>query len=428
MKLKVLVAHPGKQHSYQTAIAVERMGADLMYCTPVYDKPGSITHLVKRFLKGMDRSKADTRSCAQISNKKVFQRLELYGLYQLLMSRICKSQEKNQKINDAITDRFGRKIAALAKKENVDVVISYDNNSLTLFKTLKETRPQIIRILDTSAANRVYMKDIYEKDFKISPEFAKKLKKECPILRSDRILKRIKEEIQFTQYFLVGSAFVKRSLEYSGVDPSHIYVCPYGVDTGVFHRENLKVRKDDEPVRFVFVGGTKQLKGLSYMLEAFQKIDHKTATFTIIGKNDLDDDLKQKYARDVIFTGIMSHNEISALLQNFDVMIFPSLGEGFSLSMVEALACGLPIISSCNTGVNDYINDGINGFIVPIQNSVAIAEKMQWFIEHRERIPEMGLNAISTSKKLTWENYYKQIACAIKDIYRKEKACDVNRE
>lgn len=421
MKLKVIVAHPGKQHSYQTAIAVDRMGADLIYCTTVYDKPGSITHIIKKFLKGMDRAKADTRSCAQISNKKVFQRLELYGLYQLLMARICKSSKKNSEINDAINDRFGRAISTLAKRKNVDVIVSYDNNSLTLFKTVKKIRPQVIRILDTSAANRLYMKKIYEKDFEVSPEFAEKLKNECAFVQSDHSLERIKEEIQCAQYFLVGSTFVKRSLEYSGVDSEHIYVCPYGVDTHAFHRENLKVREEDKPIRFVFVGGTKQIKGLSYMLEAFQKIDHKKATFTIIGKDDLNSDLKQKYARDVIFTGIVPHDEIPMLLQNFDVMVFPSLGEGFSLSMVEALACGLPIISSCNTGVNDYISEGINGFITPIQNSIAVAEKMQWFIEHREKIPEMGLNAISTAEKLTWENYYKQIGDAIREIVEKEK-------
>ena len=423
MKLKVLIAHPGKQHSYQTAIAVERMGADLIYCTTVYDKPGSITHIIKNFLKGIDRSKAETRSCAQISNDKVFQKLELYGLYQLLMNRICKSYEKKQRINDTINDRFGRKIASLAEKENVDVVVSYDNNSLTLFKNLKKTRPKIVRILDTSAANRIYMKKIYENDFKISPEFAQKLKEECSILQSDQILNRIQEEIEFSQYFLVGSNFVKRSLEYSGVDSEHIYVCPYGVDTGVFHREDLKIRKENEQIRFVFVGGTKQLKGLSYMLEAFLKVDHKKVAFTIIGEDDLNDDLKRKYARDVTFTGIVPHSEIPALLQNSDVMVFPSLGEGFSLSMVEALACGLPIISSCNTGVNDYIQDGVNGFVVPIQDSVAIAEKMQWFIEHREKIPEMGLNAIKTAKKLTWENYYEKVGCAIEDIVTKEKKC-----
>ena len=116
MKLKVIVAHPGKQHSYQTAIAVDRMGADLIYCTTVYDKPGSITHIIKNFLKGIDRSKAETRSCAQISNDKVFQKLELYGLYQLLMNRICKSYEKKQKINDTINKHFEKKNSISCKK------------------------------------------------------------------------------------------------------------------------------------------------------------------------------------------------------------------------------------------------------------------------------------------------------------------------
>ena len=421
MKLKVIVAHPGKQHSYQTAIAVDRMGADLIYCTTVYDKPGSITHIIKNFLKGIDRSKAETRSCAQISNDKVFQKLELYGLYQLLMNRICKSYEKKQKINDTINKHFEKKIASLAKKENVDVVISYDNNSSTLFKILEEKCPSVIRILDTSIASRIYTKEIYKKDLILSPLFYSEFEKK--IISSDdaKLYRRIKEEEKLAQYFLVGSTFVKRSLEYSGADSNKIYICPYGVDLAEFNRTDLRERTEDEPIRFVFVGGTNQRKGLSYMLEAFQQIDHQKATFTIIGQDRLNVNLKQKYAKDVVFTGTVLHTEIPNLLKNSDVMVFPSLAEGFSLSMVEALACGLPIISSCNTGVNDYIQDGVNGFVVPIQNSVAIAEKMQWFIEHREKIPEMGVNAIKTAEKLTWENYYKQIGDAIREIVEKEK-------
>lgn len=417
----IAVVHPGKQHSFQTAKAVKLAGASLEYFTTVYDKPGSLTHAVKPFLGKTDSEKANTRRCTDLNDDEVKQFFEWYGLYQLLMMRMHITGEEYDRINDRLNVWFGHRVARHLKRENVDLVISYDNNSATLFSDLKEKAPNIIRVLDVSAANRVYMKKIYEEDLQVSPEFADKLKDECPILGDQSICERIQEEINLSQYFLVGSSFVKKSLEYSGVKPEQIYVCPYGVDTDKFCRERIEIRPDEEPIRFVFIGGTKQLKGLSYMLQAFQQIDNKKATFTIIGTDNICSDLKEKYAKNVTFLGMILHKKMPEVLQNYDVMLFPSLGEGFGLSMAEAMACGLPVISTANTGAYDIVSDAQNGFIVPIQDADAIANKMQWFINNREEIPRMGQNAMKTVSELTWDNYYKQVAAAIGEIIEREK-------
>ena len=89
--------------------------------------------------------------------------------------------------------------------------------------------------------------------------------------------------------------------------------------------------------------------------------------------------------------------------------------------MAEAMACGLPVISTANTGAYDIVSDAQNGFIVPIQDADAIANKMQWFINNREEIPRMGQNAMKTVSELTWDNYYKQVAAAIGEIIEREK-------
>lgn len=417
----IIIAHPGKQHSFHTAIGVKKTGFRMQYCTTVYDKPGSLTHFIKRFLSKNDSEKANTRRNSEIKDSEVCQILEWHGLYQLFMMRRNISGDRYNKINDSLNVKFGHRVAKLAKKTHVDAVISYDNNSMTLFSDLKRMSPETIRILDVSAANRIYMKEIYKSVLQLSPDFADKLKEECPIIESEKVCERVQKEIELSQYFLVGSSFVKKSLEYSGVKSEQIYICPYGVDTSKFYRKALKIRTESEPIRFVFVGGTKQLKGLSYMLQAFQKVDHTKATFTIIGADNLYEKLKGKYAKDVNFAGMILHDKMPEVLQDYDVMVFPSLGEGFSLSMVEAMACGLPVISSTNTGANDFIENSKNGFIVPIQDADAIADKMQWFMNHREEIPRMGKNAIKTASALTWDNYHKKVAAAIREIVEHEK-------
>ena len=121
------------------------------------------------------------------------------------------SGDRYNKINDSLNVKFGHRVAKLAKKTHVDAVISYDNNSMTLFSDLKRMSPETIRILDVSAANRIYMKEIYKSDLQLSPDFADKLKEECPIIESEKVCERVQKEIELSQYFLVGSSFVKKS-------------------------------------------------------------------------------------------------------------------------------------------------------------------------------------------------------------------------
>ena len=423
--MKIIVCHPAQQHSYRLATAVKMGHALFKYITTVYYRKRTFTWLVALLLRGKFKAKAINRNCSYLSNPDIKQYCEIEGLMKLLALNIPFFSRWYAFLKYDTADRFARKVADYAIKNEVDAVITYDDCSPLLFEILKKKAPHIVRIMDFSAANQIYMKKIYEHDMELQPDFAEKLKEERPAIQSEWIQNRLLREINATQYFLAGSTFVKKSLEYSGVKPDQVRVCHYGVDVSQFRRDQFLIRKENEPIRFVFVGGTKQLKGLSYMLEAFQKVDHRKATFTIIGIDNLSEELKRKYGKDVCFRGSVLHDQIPQELQHYDVMIFPSLGEGFSLAIIEGMACGLPVIATNHTGANDIIEDGNNGFVIPIEDTTAIQEKMMWFINHREQIPEMGRQAMEIAQKMTWESYYEHVAQAIKEImsHEKEESC-----
>lgn len=427
--MKIIVCHPAQQHSYRLATAIKMDHSLFKYLTTVYYRRGTFTWLVALLLRGRFKVKATNRKCHYLSVHDIKQYCEVEGLMKLLALNIPLFAKWYSFFKYDTADRFARKVANYAIKNDVDAVITYDDCSPLLFEILEKKAPHIVRIMDFSAANQIYMKKIYEHDMELQPDFAKKLKEERPAVQSPYIQDRLLREINATQYFLAGSRFVKESLEYSGVKPDQIRVCHYGVDVSQFQRERLLTRKENEPIRFVFVGGTKQLKGLSYMLEAFQHVDHQKATFTIIGIDNLSGELKQKYGKDVYFRGAVLHDQMPQELKKYDVMIFPSLGEGFGLSIIEAMACGLPVIATNHTGGNDIIEDGSTGFVIPIEDEKAIQEKMMWFINHREKIPQMGLSAMKTAKEMTWESYYVHVAKAVKEIirYAKEESCFAGR-
>jgi glycosyltransferase involved in cell wall biosynthesis len=101
-----------------------------------------------------------------------------------------------------------------------------------------------------------------------------------------------------------------------------------------------------------------------------------------------------------------------------DVLVFPSLFEGFGLVILEAMAAGLPVIASRNTGGPDVIEEGKEGFIVPAGDAEALRQKMDWCERNSEKVAEMGRAAHQKAMGFTWEKYgekYSQLLLEILD-------------
>ena len=184
-----------------------------------------------------------------------------------------------------------------------------------------------------------------------------------------------------------------------------------GVKQNSFTLKNYEIDRPyrQRPIRFIYVGGVKELKGISYLLEAFNEIDPEVAKLTVVGNYNENDADAVSFKDRVRFTGNILHSAVAEELRSADVFVFASLGEGLSLSTLEAAACGLPLIVTENSGVNDEMTDGIEGFVIPIQSKDAIKEKVLWFIDHPERIERMGQAARQFALKYTWENYYERM-------------------
>lgn len=413
---KVLVAHPFKQHSFKTAVALKPKYL-FKYVTTVYDKKGSLTRLTKAFFSEHNKQKAEGRKCLNLEDDETKQFCELKGLMALALLRLDKSRNIYNKFVNYFEDSFGKKVAKYAIINEVDAVIMYDLTASACFEYLKKKAPQIKRIMDVSAANLLYMKKVYENDMTISPLWSSKLYNERQYIWDEHYLKRVKNEIDETHYFLVPSQFVRKSLQDSGIKDEQMINCLYGVD----NNSEVRLKKDmcdkSKLVNFVFVGGARQLKGISYLLDAFMNLPVGKATLSVIGECDLNEECLKPYIPYVRFTGRLLPQELKRLLYKMDVMVFPSIGEGFGICILEGLAAGLPVIGTENTGAKDCIIDEFNGFVVQPQSSFALEEKMNWFIDNKNEIYKMSLNAIDTAKEYSGENYNDCINKAIEKIF-----------
>ena len=238
---------------------------------------------------------------------------------------------------------------------------------------------------------------------------------------SESKLERKDSELQLASAVLVASSFAQRTLGEAPVPPKKVLVLPYAameasVDSDNPEKKETIFESYNGPLRVLFVGSLTQRKGLAYLIEAVERM-RGTAELTLVGR-EVGSGCRPLQRALTRFRWIPSLPRAMILQQmrNHDVLVLPSLFEGFGLVLVEALSQGLPVIASEHTGAPDIIEHGREGFIVPIRSVDAIEDCLGACLRDRSRLLEMRQAALNTAKRLRWENYRRQLAAWVVTI------------
>lgn len=215
----------------------------------------------------------------------------------------------------------------------------------------------------------------------------------------------INREIERADVVLCASTYVRDSMLYNGIPESRLAVNPYGADLRVFSpREHLP----DKP-RFIFAGAMTLRKGLQYLVPAFELLKKEMPQAELILCGSVYPDFQKLYNRwRPLFTHVrtLPHPELAKLLQSCTAFVFPSIEEGFARVISEAMATGLPIIATHNSGATTLVENGREGIIVPARSAQAVYEAMKQMVEHPETCEAMGKAAArKVANEGSWESY-----------------------
>jgi len=413
---KIIVVHPGKQHSYQMAAALKRNNMLYKYITTIYNKKSSLLiKITQLFLSKNNKQRSIARKSAILDDKDVLLFCEFEGLLLLLLQRIDKSRKISVWLNKRLSIRFQKKVAKYIIKNKIDVVISYDTNSEVLFDILKLKAPNVVRIMDNAHTARNYLYEIYQKCIEKSGVFANTFKATRYLLDKDFSMK-FEKEIKAADFHIVASTFSKQGIKFNDIPENKIFVIPYGVALDKFkpasHKDNIKLN-------VLFVGEVNQRKGIYQILEVAKELNNPDIQFDIVGRGmDYQTELYKPYQKYVNFRGHVSFKELLDFFANSHIFVFPVLGEGFGLVIPEALSAGLPVITTPNCVGTDIIKDGYNGFIIHPCDTSALKEKILWFKNNPDLLHTMSDNAIQSVQSLTWERYYNEVASAVKQMIK----------
>ena len=183
---------------------------------------------------------------------------------------------------------------------------------------------------------------------------------------------------------------------------------PYGVDRR-YSRHEPRTRGAG-PLRVLTVGEVSLRKGAPYILEAARRLG-RDAEFRLVGPVGLSAEAAAGFNAVAPLRGAVARQAMRAEYDWADVFLLPSICEGSATVVYEALAAGLPVICTPNTGT--VVRDGVEGFIVPIRDPGAIAEKLGYLMSRPALLREMSANALARSQDYTLDHYRRRLLDAL---------------
>jgi len=224
---------------------------------------------------------------------------------------------------------------------------------------------------------------------------------------------RVRAEWDTASLILCGSQFVKDGINAVGGPLQKCVVIPYG---GTFSFPNVRDSRRNAPLRALFVGRVCLQKGVPYLLQAAAKFAVRDLHLRLVGAMEMPEAAQRDVGSATQLVGPVPRREIGAHYAWADVFVFPSICEGSATVCYEALAAGLPVITTPNAG--SVVRDGIDGFIVPTCNPEAIAEKLELLIKDRNLLTWMSTNALQRSRDFTIERYGERLIGALSSLMK----------
>ena len=235
---------------------------------------------------------------------------------------------------------------------------------------------------------------------------------------ADRFDVEMTEELDLANVIVAGSEFVVDSLVQNGISENKVLLNPSGVDLSLYTQKDARSgfhfdrrHRRQRPFRIISVGKLGLRKGTLDLLAAAQQLG-SSVEVRLLGGNDLPQRLQKQYwGGNIEHVGHLPYLEVPSMLRWADAFVFPTIFEGSSLASYEALAAGLPVITTPNCG--SVVRDGIDGWLIPIRSPDAICSAVTRLMEDEDMWLRMSNSASQRAREFTWERYGETLVSAL---------------
>lgn len=401
----VHVAMLGARLHYAVPRLLEELGLLGAFYTDAYlgNKPLLRASLARipHALKPGAVQRLEGRVCDELSGARVvsFDGLALRGL-----------QVRRAKSTSDLYATFARTNRAFCKRvirrglAGGNAIYGLNGASLEIFQEAK--RLGMACILEQAFAPRRIEKGLMAEEAERWPGWEPRLKPEPD---ADPLADREQAEWNMADKVICGSRFVAEGLQSVGVEEEKLKIVPYGVDLNRFKQKDRG--SSGGGLKLLFVGEVGLRKGVPYLLEGLRLLNSDQIQCRLVGRSPIHSKQLAEYGRWAEFRGSVPRGRMLEMYHWADVFVFPSICEGSALVNYEAMACGLPVITTPNAG--SVVRDGEDGFVVPIRDAEGFANRIQELLLDKDRLSAMSHSALERIEGFTLKRYGQQLESLI---------------
>lgn len=411
---QILVADGAGRLNYALPVALQKAGMLAKFCTGTYMGRGSSWYWVgklARLIPTTHRPQALKRmlirQTPELPPEKIMA-FNPYGIKNWLALRRCRTMADLEAAWLALGNEFSELVGRTLPTFKLDAVLTFAMPCLPLFQAASKLG--LKKIMEKGNAILVARKLVHE-EHQLWPGWEPPFPD--PQVWQSRIDQEEKE-IESADLLICPADYGKNNLMGLGVPEEKIAVVPFGINVSAYDCERQEYKRD-RPLRILFAGNVNLNKGIQYLYEALTMLSSPQISVRAVGSINIKEPYRTRLSERMEMTGFVPANEMREHYRWADLFVFPSITEGSAAVVYEALASGLPVVTTPNAG--SVVRDGLEGFIVPIRDATALAERINQLSNDPELLGKMAIQARQRAADFTWDKYGERLAEAVSNIF-----------
>jgi glycosyltransferase involved in cell wall biosynthesis len=402
--MKIIVSHIGKQHVNALLLGLSKHNLLAKFYTSI----AANKFKAPQYLSENWKAKIKKQHYNGIENDKIVH-FPLIAFFK----KIIKSEYWGLKTTHKWFDMW---VASILKTTDYDLLIGYENSNLASFKAAKKQGK--ITVLDLTGVHHGFQNGVLTK---------------AGVYKNQKELAYISEQknraLAYTDYIIALSSFAEKTLIDNGFPANRIYKAFLGINQTVFTpKQQYNVSEntgeaflesdDSKPkcLELYFVGTLSYRKGLPFMMNLLDALIKRKLNMRLTLIGPVDDfpvpELNAPYFR---YFPFLNHAELVKMHHDLDLFIFPSHIDSWAQVVIEAMACGSPVLVSENTGAKDAVAQG-GGVVLPVNNLQEWVNSIEFYHNNRHFLKKTGEKAALVAKQYSWDAYYQQVFEIMTDI------------